>query len=95
MKKLTRQEAIAIVGEDAVNAVERINCEPTGRVGFNGSCKGDDLCEWVAGGEAKDEDGDSVTICAYYYTTNAEDETMADTGDGSNIDWQISHYEVV
>lgn len=93
MKKLTRQEAVAIVGEDAVKAVDRVNCEPTGRVGFNGACQGDDLCEWTAGIDAEDADGDRVSLVAYYYTTNKEDETM--TGDGSNIDWRISHYEVI
>ena len=86
---LTRDEAIAIVGLAAVQAVEAKNCEPTGRVGYNGECQGDDLCEWSA--SVSVDDG---VLIAYYYTSNSDDQAMAD-GDGSDVDWVINGYEIV
>lgn len=35
---LTRAQAIALVGDAAVVAVEKEGCEPTGKVGYNGQC---------------------------------------------------------
>ena len=93
---LTREEAVEIVGENAVTKVERINCEPTGRVGYNGMSQGDDLCEWCASTTVVDDDGEVRSLRVYYYTTNEEDETMAEAeADGSVIDWEICGYEVV
>ena len=97
MKKgnLTREEVVAALGEKAVDAVERKNCEPTNRVGYNGDCQGDDLCEWSASVVAQDADGDEVVLTAYYYTTNEQDQIMADnSGDGSYIDWEIEGFEI-
>ena len=97
MKKgsVTREQALAVVGEQAVDAVERKNCEPTNRVGYNGACQGDDLCEWCASVSCKDKDGNECTLAAYYYTTNEQDEVMAaNSGDGSYIDWEIAGYEM-
>jgi len=89
---LTKDQAIALVGAAAVAAVEGENCEPTNCCGYNGACQGDDLTEWSAGVTAKDADGNDVTLLAYYYTTNEEDEAIAD--DGANIVWEIAGYEV-
>ena len=93
---LTREQAVAIIGEAVVDAAERKNCEPTGRVGYNGACQSDDLCEWSASASGADKDGTACSVVVYYYTTNEDDETMAaNDGDGSAIDWEISGYEVV
>ena len=97
MKKgtLTREQAIEAVGEAAVLAVEAEGCEPTCRVGYNGACQGDAECEWTAGVSAKDADGYSVRLTSYYYTSNAEDEAIAEyDGDGSWIDWEVEGYDV-
>ena len=93
---LTREQAVAIVGEEATKAVEAKNCEPTNRVGYNGACQGDAFCEWSASVSATNTDGDDVTLVAYYYTTNEQDQIMAEnSGDGSYIDWEIAGYEVL
>lgn len=89
--KLTREEAIAIVGASAVAAVEGENCEPTNRVGYNGACQGDELTEWSASVSAVDREGIEVSLVAYYYTTHDQDASL---GDGSTIDWEIAGYEV-
>ena len=92
---LTREQAVAIVGAEAVEKVERENCEPTNRVGYNGACQGDAFCEWSASVRAKNQDGDDVTLLAYYYTSNEDDRIMAENdGDGSYITWEIAGYEV-
>jgi len=92
---LTREQAVAIVGEQSVDAVERKNCEPTNRVGYNGACQSDELCEWSASVSSKDADGNDVVLTAYYYTSNKQDEIMAaNYGDGSYIDWEIAGFEI-
>lgn len=93
---LTRDQAVAIVGIEAVNAVEATNCEPTNRVGYNGATQGDDLTEWSASASAEDKDGIKCTVIVYYYTTQDDDRAMSDAGgDGSVINWTIAGYEVV
>ena len=93
---LSREQAVELVGNMAADAVERENCEPTNRVGYNGSCQGDDLCEWSAAVTCADREGDRCALVAYYYTTNEQDDSMAaQDGDGSAIDWQIDGYEVI
>lgn len=94
--RLTREQAVEIVGEAAVDKVEAENCEPTNRVGYNGACQNDGLCEWSASASCNDKDGNDRILVAYYYTTNEQDQTMVDAdGDGSSIDWEIAGYEVV
>ncbi len=93
---LTREQAVAMVGEAAVCAAEEQGCEPTNRVGYNGSCQDDELCEWSACVSATDTDGYECAVIVYYYTDNQDDETMANNdGDGASIDWVIAGYEVV
>lgn len=92
---LTREQAVAIVGETAVDAVESEDCEPTNRVGYNGACQGNDLTEWSASTRCQDTDGNNVTLVAYYYTTNAQDKVIAETGDAGFINWEIEGFEVV
>ena len=88
---MTREQVVAAVGEESVGKLERKNCEPTNR-----ACQSDDLCEWSASVSCEDKDGNDCTLVAYYYTTNEQDQAMADAcGDGSAIDWEIAGYEVV
>ena len=89
---LTREQAIAIVGELAVDKVDRENCEPTNRVGYNGACQDDELIEWAASVLCADKDGYECRVRAYYYTTNEEIDAAG--ADLSNVDWEISGYEV-
>ena len=86
---MTREQVEVIVGLDAVDMVGEINCEPTGRCGYNGACQGDELCEWVASIDATDADGEPCELQAYYYTTNVQDENL------DIIDWVIAGYEIV
>ena len=89
---LTREQAVAIVGEAAVNKAEATNCEPTNRVGYNGAIQGDDLIEWSGSALAEDKDGTACTVTAYYYTTQEKIDAAGD--DLSNVDWTIAGYEV-
>jgi hypothetical protein len=98
MKKgtLTREQAVEVFGEDNVRELESHNCEPTGRVGYNGAVHGDSLCEWSASAEFHDRDENSVSLIAYHYTTNEEDAQIAAAdGDGSAITWKIHGFEIV
>jgi hypothetical protein len=93
---LTREEAIAKVGESAVVAVEKENSQPTNRVGYNGVSMNDDECEFASSVIAEDADGDEVTLVAYYYISNEDEQIMVDNdGDGSYINWTIAGYEVI
>ena len=92
MNKLNRDQAIAIVGLAAVDAVEARNCEPTGRAGYNGVRQGDSQTEWCASVNA----GDDRRLEAIYYTSAEQDQTMADAGgDGAAINWTVDHYVVI
>lgn len=92
---LSREQAVAIVGQAVVEAVEKENCEPTNRVGYNGECQGNESTEWAASVRCVDADGNDATLIAYYYTTNEQDKTIAETGDGGSISWEIEGFEVV
>ena len=91
---LTREQAIALVGIEAVERAENENCEPTGRVGYNGSCQGDDLIEWSASAGCEDKEGYECSVIAYYYT-DEEDEDAAEANGWDSIDWEIAGYEVI
>ena len=91
---LSKEEVVGLVGESAIEAIERENCEPTGRVGYNGKSRNEQLCEWSASISCKDNNDIERTLTAYYYTTNEEDEIINETGDGGSIDWEIEGYEL-
>lgn len=84
---LTRDQAIEQVGLEAVEKVERENCEPTSRL----QTDGDEAVEFSASVRCKDKDGDSAILTAYYYLTPEE----AEYEDGSDVDWTIEGYEIV
>lgn len=90
-KLLDRSEAVKIAGGAAVIAAEKENCEPTCRVGYNGDCQGDDLTEWCAVGDNRD----NLRVSVYYYTSNDQNNKMAECdGDGSVINWVIAGYDI-
>jgi len=87
---LTREEVIAIFGEEIINELESANCEPTSRC----QTDGDEDTEWSASVNTPDHD-EYYGVTAYYYTSPKEDEIMAEhDGDGSFINWEIEGYEV-
>lgn len=88
---LTRDEAIELVGLNAVVAVEDENCEPTSRC----QTDGDTDVEFAASVACKTADGDDCVLTAYYYVGG---EWMANLPDdvwyGDLVDWEINGYEV-
>ena len=93
MKKgtLTREQAIEIVGVDAVAKVDQENCEFTNRVGYNGSTQGDDEVEFSASVRAEDKNGNDVSLIAYYY----QDAKAVDKNELDCLPWEIRGYEVI
>jgi hypothetical protein len=87
--KLTRDQAVEIVGEAAVAKVEATNCDFTNRLMPN--C--DDIVEFAAAVRCEDNDGMECTLIAYYYPTQEE---LDDAGDDlGNVPWEIEGYEVI
>jgi len=85
---LTREQAVALVGEEFVAKVDAENCEPTNMVGYNSEI------EWAANISLPDsEDGFSVYLTAYYYT-NEEQEAIAKEHGWDAINWEVAGYEV-
>ena len=86
--KLTRDQAIAEVGIDAVDRVDAIPCDFTGRV----QTDGDESVEFSASCKATNQDEDDCQIVAYYY--QMQDDLDASGDDLSNCNWEIAGYEV-
>ncbi len=93
MKKgnLTREQAIAIVGEASVLELDAEGCDFTNRVGYNGTVQGDAEVEFAASVSAKDENENDVSLIAYFYQ-DAEDVDAAE--DLDMLSWTIEGYEV-
>jgi len=93
---LTRNEAIELAGVAAVEDLDAVDCQPTGRV----QCDGDTDVEYAASIGIPDPEGyydgdDTRTLTAYYYTTPSDmDAIAAAGGDESVIDWVIHGYEI-
>ena len=85
-REMTREEAIKQFGEETVQIVECMCCEPTNTVGLNGECLGDEYTEWTA---------EHQGLRVYYYTSNEQDRIMAEHEDASLIDWEIDSYESI
>ena len=78
---LTRAQAVEIVGEAAVKAVEAKSCDFTNRVMDDG------MVEFSS--SVTTEEG---VLTAYYYQTQAD----VDAADGLDaLDWEIEGYEIV
>ena len=86
---LTREQAVAIAGEQLVTKVESKNCQPTGRLMTDNS----DLVEFLASVNFDDADGNDRVLTAYYYPTQEQLDNAGD--DLSNVDWVIEGYEIV
>ena len=84
----TREMAVEIVGEGAVEKVERENCDFTNRV----QCDGDSDVEFSASVRCADKNDDSVTLVAYYYQDRAAVDAVKSL---DQLDWEIHGFEIV
>lgn len=92
MNKLTRDQAIAMVGIGTIRGLEALNCEPTSRAYDHV----DGEIEWSASLTTEAiPDGEPCTVTAYYYT-NAADAAQVEAlgGDWGGIYWEVSYYTV-
>lgn len=88
---LTRDQAIAMVGKDAIDELDSVNCEPTSRL----QTDGDESTEYSASLKALDKDGSRLVVTAYYYLSPDDERTIAEhDGDGSAVDWVIEGYDI-
>ena len=86
--EMNREQAVAMVGEVAVDKVERENCDFTNRV----QCDGDTRTEFAARVRCEDREGNDVTLVAYYYQEQADVDAVENLDE---LNWEISGYEVV
>lgn len=86
--EMNREQAVAMVGEVAVDKVERENCDFTNRV----QCYGDTRTEFAASVRCEDREGNDVTLVAYYYQEQADVDAVENLDE---LNWEISGYEVV
>lgn len=89
---LTREQAIEIVGEEAVKAVDNVNCEPTSR-----KIDGDEPpVEFAASINCTDKNGEPTRLTAIYFQSHEAMEEAAEKYDGdlSSLDWEVDHYRV-
>jgi len=78
---LTREQAVAQVGEEAVAKVDAENCDFTNRVMDNG------WVEFSASVKLGEE-----TLTAYYYQTQEAVDAAEDLG---SLTWEVEGYEVI
>jgi hypothetical protein len=83
---LSREEAIARVGQAAVDKVERENCYFTNRC----QCDGDTSVEFSACVDAIEND-DHVFLIAYYFQPK---EAVDAVDDLDMLDWEIDGFEI-
>lgn len=86
--EMNREQAVAMVGEVAVDKVERENCDFTNRV----QTDGDSRTEFSASVRCEDKDGNEVTLVAYYYQEQADVDAVENLDE---LNWEIAGYEVV
>lgn len=94
MKKgnLTREQAVAQVGEATVGNVDSESCNFTNRVGYNGSVQGDVEVEFSASVSCEDKDGCECSLIAYYYQDANDVDATDDLG---SLNWEIEGYEII
>lgn len=88
---LTREEAVAIVGEAAVAKVDRASCDFTNRAGYNGLRQGADEVEFAASVACKAEADLQVSLAIYYY----QNARLVEEKDLEDLDWYVEGYEIV
>lgn len=84
MTYLTREQAIEQAGIQAIEAVEAMNCEPTGRITDDGTM------EFRASVALNDEEGSILEV--YYFQ---DEETAMQTEDLSDLQWEIHGYRII
>ena len=90
--QLTRAEVVDMAGEDMISALDKAECDYTGRL----QTDGDDGVEFSSSVSGTARDGEGITVLAYYY--QAPSDLTDDDGDGvdhSLLDWVVCGYEVV
>ena len=88
MKKIcTREEAVKLFGEGAVDCVDRLDPFETNRQGFVDEINCCWLTEWSAGCEVMQTvDCEPIWLEAVYYTPEGLDESL--------IEWEVDHYVI-
>lgn len=84
----TREDIISRFGTDAVKQLDGMECLPTNRVI---DAANNDIIEFFASMDVKDDDGYTVTITAYYYQNKDAYEAEEDS---SCLNWEIDAYTV-
>lgn len=85
--KMTREQAADIVGSSAIEQLDGIGCDFTGRV----QTDGDTTVEFSASIKCRNIDGDEVTLTAFYYQ---DVESVRDCEDLANLRWEVHGYEI-
>lgn len=89
-RSLSRAEAVALLGAEAVDKVERENCEHTNRVSADLDCANE--AEFSASVSLPgDEDWDGICLTAYYYQ---DKDVAAETEDLGGLDWEVRHFRL-
>ena len=87
--KLTRDEAVAMAGSTAVEAAERDNCQPSGRLMGDAD---DDVVEYVGFGKCP---ADSPYTGVQVYDYPSIEDLDANADDLGGVNWEIEGYEVL
>lgn len=87
-RTLSRAEVVEILGEVAVDRVERENCDYTNRVSADLDCSNE--VEFSASISLPgDEEWDGICLTAYYYQ---DADAAAETEDLGSLDWVVRHF---
>lgn len=88
---LTREEAVALVGEEKVFAVEGLNCEFTNRVTDRLPEQGYD--EFAASVVVADfDDWGDARLTAHYYQ---DSDAVAEVEELDALDWIVDHFSLM
>ena len=85
---LTREQAVNIVGEEAVERVEAENCDFTSCLMPSGW---EDQVEFASSVLCVDRQGQECVLRAYYYQ---DADSVAGVEDLSHLEWEIHGYEI-
>jgi hypothetical protein len=84
--KLTRDQAIVEASKEVVEALDRENCDFSGRV----QTDGDQSVEFTASINYTDAEGERRTLVAYYYQMQ---DALDKVEELDQLDWEIEGYE--